>query len=86
MNQNTVVDKKDEIEIDLQRLFKALLKRAWIIVITSILGAVISFFATFFFFKKSILWGTIFYVHKKPLHRLMQGYITFATELFSCVW
>mgnify|MGYP003295774480 CR=1 FL=1 len=34
-------EKNEEIEIDLQRLFNALMKRAWVIAIAAVIGAVL---------------------------------------------
>ena len=37
----------DEIEIDLGKLFCALLSKAWLIALTAVVGAVITFFCDF---------------------------------------
>ncbi len=87
MNQNNTADKREEVEIDLQRLFKALLKRAWIIIIASILGAVLSFFATFFFVTPLYQSSAMFYVNNNSLSvgdtsfSISQGDITASKNL-----
>ena len=43
MNENRM---HDEIEIDLGKLLRALLSNAWLIALTSVVGAVITFLAT----------------------------------------
>lgn len=42
-NENKVIEKNEEIEIDLQRLFTALLRKIWMIVLASVVGAFLAF-------------------------------------------
>ena len=47
MNEKEML-KNDEIEIDLGRLFRAVMDRAWIVAVIAVLCAVLTFAGTFF--------------------------------------
>lgn len=57
----------DEIEIDLQRLFAALVKRSWLIVAIAVLCAVAAFLGTFFFITPEYQSSAMFYVNNNSL-------------------
>ena len=65
------MDKKnfnnDEIEIDLSRLFGALLKRAWLIGIVAVLCAVLTLVGTVLFVAPKYDSSTMFYVNNSAL-------------------
>lgn len=42
-NEKKVIEKNEDLEIDLQRLFTALLRKIWIIVLASVVGALLAF-------------------------------------------
>lgn len=63
-------DKKftnDEIEIDLSRLFGALVKRAWLIAIVAVLCAVLTLVGTVLFVAPTYQSSTMFYVNNNSL-------------------
>ena len=53
MNENTF-QKNDEIELDLGRIFQAIVDKVWMVGIVTILCAVIVFGGTFFFITPSM--------------------------------
>jgi len=57
----------EELEIDLKRLFSALLDKAWLIGIVSILCAVIAFAGTFFFITPTYQSSAMFYVNNTDI-------------------
>ena len=60
--------KKDEvIEIDVKRLFNAVVRRAWMVAIVAILCAVLTFLGTFFFVTPMYESSAIFYVNNNAL-------------------
>ncbi len=60
-------EQRQEIEIDLQRVFKALLNKAWLIAGISILGAVASFLMTFYFITPLYQSAAMFYVNNSNI-------------------
>ena len=66
MNDNTI-EKNDEIEIDLQRLLGALLKRSWLIAIVAVVCAVVMFLGTYFFITPQYESSAMFYVNNNSL-------------------
>lgn len=58
-----IMNTNDEIEIDLSRIFGALAHNAWLIVITAILCAVITFVGTMLFVTPQYQSSTMFYVN-----------------------
>ena len=61
------MEKNGEVEIDLRRVWSALLKRAWIIGLTAIIFAVASFVITLFFIKPEYQSTVMFYVNNSSL-------------------
>ena len=57
----------DEIEIDLGKLLRALLSKAWLIALTAVVGEVITFFATFLFVTPQYQSTAMFYVNNNSL-------------------
>lgn len=57
----------DEIEIDLQRLLGALVNKAWLIAIVSVLLAVVTFLGTFFFITPTYKSSAMFYVNNTDI-------------------
>ncbi len=57
----------DEIEIDLQRLLNALLKKAWVVGIAAVIGAVLTFLGTFLFITPTYEASAMFYVNNNSL-------------------
>lgn len=66
MNENSI-EKNNEIEIDLQRLFAALLKKAWLIIIVSVACAVISMLVTVFGITPLYKSTAMFYVNNSSI-------------------
>lgn len=60
-------NKNDEIEIDLQRLFKALLNKAWLISIIAVLCAAAVFAGTLFFITPQYKSSAMFYVNNSNI-------------------
>lgn len=58
---------KQEIEVNLQRVVKALFKKTWLIIGTSILGAIASLFVTFFFITPMYQSTAMFYVNNSNI-------------------
>ena len=61
------IEKNDEIEIDLQRLLGALLKRSWLIGIVAVVFAVAAFLGTYFFITPQYQSAAMFYVNNSSL-------------------
>ena len=59
--------KNDEIEIDLSRLFGALIKRAWLIGVVAVLCAVLTLVGTVLFVAPEYESSTMFYVNNSSL-------------------
>ena len=57
----------EEIEIDLKRLFGALMKKAWLIGIVSVVCAVAVFFGTVFFVAPKYQSTAMFYVNNNAV-------------------
>lgn len=57
------VEKKQEIEVDFQRLFGAIWKRVWLIATVAILAASLTFLGTFFFITPKYESSAMFYVN-----------------------
>ena len=66
MNENTF-QKNDEIEIDLGRVVRAVLDRAWMVAIVTILSVVITVAGTFFFITPQYEASAKFYVNNSSL-------------------
>lgn len=67
MDEKTLHNNNDEIEIDLKRLLDALLDKAWLIAIVSVLCAVIAFVGTFFFITPQYQSAAMFYVNNSDI-------------------
>ena len=61
------IEKNDEIEIDLQRLFNALLSKAWLIGIVAVICSVITFVGTFLFITPQYQSSAMFYVNNNSM-------------------
>lgn len=66
MNQQAP-EKEEFIEIDFQRLFETLLKKAWVITIVSVLCAVLAFCYTFYFVTPAYQSSSMFYVNNSDI-------------------
>ena len=55
--------KLDEIEIDLGRIFQAVMDKAWLVMVVSVLCAVLTFAGTFFFITPQYQSSAMFYVN-----------------------
>ena len=67
MDEKTV-EKNDEIEIDLQRLLGALLKKSWLIALVAVVCAVAAFLGTYFFITPQYQSAAMFYVNNSSLN------------------
>ncbi len=59
--------KKEEIEIDLGRLFRSVMSRAWLVGLLALLGAALAFAVTFFFITPQYESTAMFYVNNSNL-------------------
>jgi len=66
MNENRI-EQNGEIEVDLQRIFSVVLRKAWIIIIASVIGAVISIVGTRFLITPLYESSAMFYVNNNDL-------------------
>ena len=66
MNQQTP-EKEEFIEINFQRIFETLLKKAWLITIVSILCAVLAFGYTHYFVTPQYQSSSMFYVNNSDI-------------------
>lgn len=62
-----MIEKNDEIEIDLQRLFNALMNKAWVIAVVAVLCAVATFVGTFLFITPKYKSSAMFYVNNNSM-------------------
>lgn len=76
MNE-TKFEQKGEMEIDVQRLAGAVLKKSWLIVLTAVLCAVLTLVGTFFFIAPKYESTAMFYVNNTSLS---VGDATFSIE------
>ena len=60
-------ENNDEIEIDLSRLFGALIKKSWLIGIVAVVFAVAAFFGTLLFITPTYQSSAMFYVNNNSL-------------------
>jgi capsular polysaccharide biosynthesis protein len=70
----------EELEIDLQQLFGALIKKAWLIGMTAILCAVLTFLGTFFFVTPKYKSTAKFYVNNSSLSNLSEAALSSITS------
>lgn len=66
MDKN-IMEKNEDLEIDLHRVFPALLKKAWLIAMISILLAVVFFLGTYFFITPEYEAAAKFYVNNSSI-------------------
>lgn len=66
MNERNAKE-NEMMEIDLGRVIKAILNRSWVVTITAVLAAVITFVATFFFVAPQYKAAALFYVNNSAL-------------------
>lgn len=62
MDEKTI-NKNEEIEIDLSRLFGAVLNKSWLVAVAAVLCAVAAFLGTFFFITPQYQSSAMFYVN-----------------------
>ena len=67
MDEKTLEKQHEEIEIDLQRLFGALLNKAWLIALVAIICAAAVFLGTLFFITPKYQSSAMFYVNNSSL-------------------
>lgn len=60
---NIMLEKNDEIEIDLQRLFAAILNKVWLVGLVAVICAVLTWLVTFFFVTPQYQSSVMFYVN-----------------------
>ena len=61
------INKNEEIEIDLSRLFGAVVNKAWLVAIVALMCAVLAFLGTFFFITPQYQSAAMFYVNNTAL-------------------
>ena len=66
-NENKVIERNEELEIDLQRLFGALIQRLWMIILASVVGALLSFGVTHYLITPMYESTAMFYVNNGSL-------------------
>ena len=64
---DNVTERNEEIEIDLQRLFSALMNRAWLIGLVAVVCAVVTFLGTVFLITPQYESSAMFYVNNNDL-------------------
>lgn len=62
-----VINKNEEIEIDLSRLFGAVLNKSWLVMVVAIICAMVAFLGTFFFITPLYQSSAMFYVNNNAL-------------------
>ena len=67
MNENKTAEKNDKMEIDIQRLLTAVLNKAWAVVVTSLVCAVLAFLYTFYLVTPMYKSSAMFYVNNNNL-------------------
>lgn len=65
--EDRMIEKNDEIEIDLQRIFGALLNKAVLIAVVSVICAVLALVGTFFFITPQYQSSAMFYVNNSSM-------------------
>ena len=64
---NDKINKNDVMEIDLKRLWKSLLKRFWIVCVTSVVGAILAFVGTMYLITPLYQSSAMFYVNNSDV-------------------
>ena len=65
--EDRMINRDDELEIDLQQLFGALLNKAWLIGLVSVVCAVVTFLGTLFFITPQYKSAAMFYVNNNSM-------------------
>ena len=65
--ENKTIERNDAVEVDVQRLFSAVMQRIWLVVLVSILGAAVAFAGTFFFITPLYESSAMFYVNNSSV-------------------
>ena len=65
--ENKTPEKKAGLEINLQKLFSALLSKLWLIVLAAVIGAVLTFLGTYFFVTPQYQSSAMFYVNNSAI-------------------
>lgn len=65
--ENKTIERNDAVEIDVQRLFSAVMQRIWFVVIAAVAGAVVAFAGTFFFITPLYESSSMFYVNNSSV-------------------
>lgn len=60
-------EKRSEMEIDIQRVLKAVWKKFWVVVVASALGAVLAFLGTFYLITPQYQSSAMFYVNNSAI-------------------
>jgi len=66
-NESKITERNEELEIDLQRLFGALIKGIWMIIIISLVGGLLSFGITYYLITPEYESKAMFYVNNGSL-------------------
>ena len=61
--ENKSAEKKTGIEINLQKLFAAILNKMWLIVLVAVVAAIVTFLGTYFFVTPQYQSAAMFYVN-----------------------
>ena len=61
--ENKTAEKKTGVEINLQKLFSALLNKMWLIILVAVIAAIVSFLGTYFFITPQYQSSAMFYVN-----------------------
>jgi len=64
---NKLIEKNEELEIDFHRVFSALLTKAWLIALVSVVSAILFFLGTFFFITPEYEAAAKFYVNNSSI-------------------
>ncbi|MBQ8611098.1 MAG: polysaccharide biosynthesis tyrosine autokinase [Oscillospiraceae bacterium] len=65
--KDRVIDSNDEVVIDFQKIFNALVKKIWLIAIAAVAGAVLAFLVTFYLITPQYQSSAMFYVNNSTL-------------------
>ncbi|MBE6959775.1 MAG: polysaccharide biosynthesis tyrosine autokinase [Ruminococcaceae bacterium] len=61
--ENKSAEKKPGIEINLQKLFSAILNKMWLVVLVAVVAAIVTFLGTYFFIQPQYQSAAMFYVN-----------------------
>lgn len=71
--EDKMMDKQEEIEIDLSRLIAALMNKAWLLGVVAVLCALLTFLGTFFFVTPQYQSTAMFYVNNSSFSSLSEA-------------